>query len=73
VKLGLGTYPTVSLASARKKARNISETRSAGLDPQEARRIAAEQQPRRQAQYLWTDGACLACAGRQGSPPHELL
>lgn len=44
VKLGLGTYPTVSLANARRKAQNISETRSAGLDPQEARRIEAERQ-----------------------------
>ena len=42
-KLGLGTYPAVSLASARQQAREASESRAKGINPQEARRIEAEQ------------------------------
>lgn len=42
-KLGLGTYPAVSLASARRQARDASESRAKGINPQEARRIEAEQ------------------------------
>jgi integrase len=42
-KLGLGKYPAVSLANARQHAREASESRVKGIDPQEARRIEAEQ------------------------------
>lgn len=43
-KLGLGAYPAVSLARARQKAREMAETRAEGVDPQEARRLEAEQE-----------------------------
>ena len=43
-KLGLGAYPAVSLARARQKAREMAETRAEGVDPQEARRVEAEQE-----------------------------
>lgn len=42
-KLSLGAYPTVTLAQAREKARAMAQTRAAGLDPQELRRIEQEQ------------------------------
>jgi integrase len=42
-KLGLGTYPAVSLAGARQLARDAGESRAKGINPQEARRIEAEQ------------------------------
>jgi integrase len=44
VKLGLGSYPTVSLADARKKARAEAERRAGGIDPKEARRLEAEKE-----------------------------
>jgi integrase len=44
IKLGLGSYPAVSLAEARKKARAEADLRAGGIDPKEARRMAAEQE-----------------------------
>ena len=41
-KLGLGTYPTVSLAAARKKARAEAEKLASGIDPREVRRQEQE-------------------------------
>lgn len=41
-KLGLGTYPTVSLAAARKKARAEAERLASGIDPREIRRQEQE-------------------------------
>ena len=43
-KLSLGRYPVVTLAVARKKARAEAEKRSDGVDPREARRVAAERE-----------------------------
>jgi integrase len=43
-KLSLGRYPVVTLAAARKKARAEAEKRSDGVDPREARRVAAERE-----------------------------
>ena len=42
-KLGLGTYPAVSLANARQQAREAGESRAKGINPQEARRSENEQ------------------------------
>lgn len=42
VKLGLGPYPAVSLAEARKKAQVEAERRAGGIDPREARRLEQE-------------------------------
>lgn len=41
-KLSLGPYPVVSLAAARKKAREEASKRANGVDPREARRIEEE-------------------------------
>ncbi|MDP1956105.1 MAG: integrase arm-type DNA-binding domain-containing protein [Polaromonas sp.] len=41
-KLSLGSYPVVSLALARKKAREEAEKRAGGIDPRNARREQAE-------------------------------
>jgi integrase len=41
-KLSLGSFPAVSLASARKKARLEAEKRADGIDPKEARRQEQE-------------------------------
>ena len=41
-KLSLGHYPVVTLAAARKKVRAEAEKRADGIDPREARRVAAE-------------------------------
>ena len=41
-KLGLGPYPAVSLAAARKKARGEAEKRAVGIDPRDARRAEEE-------------------------------
>jgi integrase len=43
-KLSLGHYPIVTLAAARKKVRAEAEKRSDGIDPREARRVAAERE-----------------------------
>lgn len=43
-KLSLGRYPVVTLAAARKKVRAEAEKRSDGVDPREARRVAAERE-----------------------------
>ncbi|MDM0122176.1 tyrosine-type recombinase/integrase [Variovorax arabinosiphilus] len=43
-KLSLGRYPVVTLAAARKKVRAEAEKRSHGVDPREARRVAAERE-----------------------------
>jgi integrase len=43
-KLSLGPYPAVSLAGARKKAREEASKRASGIDPKEARRIEEERQ-----------------------------
>lgn len=43
-KLSLGRYPVVTLAAARKKARAEAEKRADGVDPREARRLAAERE-----------------------------
>jgi hypothetical protein len=42
IKLGLGRYPIVSLAAARRKAREEMERRADGIDPKEARREKQE-------------------------------
>lgn len=42
VKLSFGSYPAVSLAAARKKARAEAENRASGIDPQRARRETEE-------------------------------
>jgi integrase len=42
-KLGLGSYPAVSLANARLQVREASDSRAKGVNPQDARRIEAEQ------------------------------
>jgi hypothetical protein len=42
VKLGLGRYPIVSLATARQKARVLMEQRSNGVDPKQDRRATQE-------------------------------
>jgi integrase len=44
IKLGLGSYPIVSLASARQKARVEMEKRAEGIDPKEARRVDDERE-----------------------------
>lgn len=41
-KLSLGCYPAVSLAMARRKARDEAEKRAGGIDPKDARREQAE-------------------------------
>lgn len=41
-KLGLGRYPVMSLAVARKTARAEAEKRAGGVDPREARREEEE-------------------------------
>jgi integrase len=41
-KLSFGSYPTVSLAVARRKARDEAEKRAGGIDPRDARREQAE-------------------------------
>lgn len=41
-KLSFGSYPTVTLAMARKKARDEAEKRAGGIDPRDARREQAE-------------------------------
>ena len=41
-KLSLGPYPTVTLAVARRKARDEAEKRAGGVDPRDARREQAE-------------------------------
>ncbi|HEX7906999.1 MAG TPA: integrase arm-type DNA-binding domain-containing protein [Paraburkholderia sp.] len=51
IKLGLGPYPIVSLAAARRKARGEMERRADGIDPKKARR---EKQEREQAARLNT-------------------
>lgn len=43
-KLSLGHYPVVTLAAARKKVRAEAERRADGIDPREARRVAAERE-----------------------------
>ena len=43
-KLSLGSYPTVSLAAARKKARAEAEKRALGVDPRQARREERERE-----------------------------
>lgn len=43
-KLSLGHYPVVTLAAARKKVRAEAEKRADGIDPREARRVAAERE-----------------------------
>ncbi|NYT80322.1 integrase arm-type DNA-binding domain-containing protein [Alcaligenaceae bacterium] len=43
-KLGLGSYPVVSLASARQKARAEAEKRAEGIDPKQARRLEEERE-----------------------------
>jgi hypothetical protein len=42
VKLSFGSYPAVSLAAARKKARAEAEKRASGIDPQKAHRETEE-------------------------------
>jgi hypothetical protein len=44
IKLGLGRYPIVSLAAARRMARDEMERRADGIDPKEARRDKREQE-----------------------------
>jgi hypothetical protein len=51
IKLGLGRYPVVSLAAARRKAREDMERRADGIDPKEARR---DKRDREQAARLNT-------------------
>lgn len=41
-KLSFGSYPTVSLAVARRKARDEAEKRAGGIDPRDARREQVE-------------------------------
>lgn len=41
-KLSLGSYPTVTLATARRKARDEAEKRAGGIDPRDARREQLE-------------------------------
>lgn len=41
-KLSFGSYPIVTLAMARRKARDESEKRAGGIDPRDARREQAE-------------------------------
>jgi integrase len=41
-KLSFGPYPTVTLATARRKARDEAEKRAGGIDPRDARREQAE-------------------------------
>ncbi|CAP44895.1 DUF4102 domain-containing protein [Bordetella petrii] len=43
-KLGLGSYPVVSLATARQKARAEAEKRASGIDPKQARRQEEERE-----------------------------
>src|SRR3546814_3104056 len=43
-KLGLGSYPVVSLATARQKARAEAEKRADGIDPKQARRQEEERE-----------------------------
>src|SRR3546814_16264235 len=60
-KLGLGSYPVVSLATARQKARAEAEKRASGIDPKQARR--PEEEPERVSRLntfermarAWTD------------------
>ena len=44
VKLGLGAYPTVSLAAARRKAEEEAKRLAGGDDPKEARRVDRERE-----------------------------
>ncbi|WP_129563160.1 tyrosine-type recombinase/integrase [Paraburkholderia dokdonensis] len=44
IKLSLGRYPIVSLAAARRKAREEMKRREDGIDPQKARREKREQE-----------------------------
>ena len=44
IKLSLGRYPIVSLAAARRKAREEMKRREDGIDPQRARREKREQE-----------------------------
>jgi integrase len=44
LKLSLGPYPEVTLATARKKARTEAEKRANGVDPREARRVDQERE-----------------------------
>ena len=41
-KLSLGSYPSVTLAMARRKARDEAEKRAGGIDPRDARREQEE-------------------------------
>jgi len=41
-KLRFGSYPIVSLAAARRKARDEAEKRTSGVDPRDARREQVE-------------------------------
>lgn len=42
-KIGLGSYPVVTLAMARDKAREANALRAQGIDPQDLRREQQEQ------------------------------
>jgi len=44
LELGLGPYPEVSLATARKKSRAEAEKRALGVDPPDARRVEQERE-----------------------------
>ncbi len=59
--LGLGAYPTVTLADARDKARRYREQIEQGIDPREARRAAQAALVSAEAKRLTFDQAAEAC------------
>src|SRR5829696_2790213 len=56
-RITLGRYPTLSLAEAREKAREVVEQAKGGTDP---RRIAAEERRRKEAERRTTFGSVAA-------------
>lgn len=59
-RMGLGSYPLVSLAEAREAARDALRTRNSGTDPLIARQAAREAARRAHAQRLEFDKAAEA-------------
>ena len=62
IKLSLGSYPAVTLAAARKKARGEAERRANGIDPQEVRRELDERERVARLNSSTPTGRALICA-----------